>query len=131
MAHRAIHTQKAPAPVGPYNQAVEAGDMLFISGQIALIPETGTLQQQDLEQETRQVMDNLLAVLESAGYRLDEVVKCSIFILDMAVFGTVNKVYATYFDDKTAPARETVAVRHLPKGARVEISAIAVRKEAR
>ncbi len=124
-----IRTSKAAAPIGPYNQAVKAGEMLFVSGQIALDPATGTLYDgDDIREETRRVMEALKAILTEAGSDFSQVVKTSIFILDMAVFGTVNEVYGQYFEAANAPARETIAVAGLPKGARVEISLIALTK---
>lgn len=123
---RIIHTTQAPAPIGPYNQAVLIGNMLYVSGQIALDPETGELQTKDLEQETVRVMENLRAILEAAGMGFKEVIKTSIFISDMNNFGQINEVYGRYFDPATAPARETVEVANLPKFVNVEISAIAV-----
>ncbi len=122
-----ICTDEAAAPIGPYNQAVKAGNMLFISGQIAIDPQSGTLYTgDDIAEETRRVMEALKAILTAAGSDFSQVVKSSIFLLDMGVFGTVNEVYARYFDAAHAPARETVAVVGLPKGARVEISMIAL-----
>ena len=121
-----IQTNKAAAPIGPYNQAVRVGNMLFISGQIALDPETGTLYTgDDIREETRRVMEALKAILTEAGTDFSKVIKTSIFILDMKVFATVNDVYGRYFEADNAPARETVAVVGLPKGARVEMSMIA------
>lgn len=122
-----IKTSKAPAPIGPYNQAVLTGNMLYTSGQIAIDPATGELQLGDLEDETRLVMENLKAILEEAGMTFENVIKTSIFISDMNNFARINKVYAAYFDAETAPARETVEVANLPKFVNVEISAIAVK----
>ncbi len=119
-----IKTANAPAPIGPYNQAVFANNTLYISGQIAIHPETGVMMQDDLEQETKQVLENARAILEAAGMDFSNIVKATIFILDMANFAAVNEVYQTYFD-ADFPARETVAVRGLPKGANVEVSFIA------
>lgn len=122
-----IQTSDAAAPIGPYNQAVRAGNLLFISGQIALDPQTGLLYDGgDIAEETRLVMNALDAILKAAGSDFSQVVKTSIFILDMAVFGAVNEVYGRYFEESQAPARETIAVAGLPKGARVEISMIAL-----
>lgn len=122
-----IRTANAAAPIGPYNQAVKVGNMLFISGQIAIDPQTGELYNgSDIQEETRRVMEGLKAILTEAGSDFSQVVKTSIFLLDMAVFGAVNEVYGRYFDAESAPARETVAVIGLPKGARVEISMIAL-----
>jgi len=120
-----ILTSEAPAPIGPYSQAVQAGKQLFISGQIPLDPATGALISGSIEEETSQVMKNLTAVLFQAGGNWESVVKVSIFLSDMADFAAVNKIYGQYISEKCAPARETVAVAGLPKGVRVEISAIA------
>jgi len=120
-----INTPHAPAPIGPYSQAVKVGNMLFTSGQIALNPGSMKLVMNDIASETRQVMENLRAVLEAAGMDFSHVVKTSIFLMDMGNFAAVNEVYGTYFDDATAPARETVQVAGLPKGVNVEISMIA------
>jgi 2-iminobutanoate/2-iminopropanoate deaminase len=120
-----IRTDNAPAPIGPYNQAVQFGNMLFISGQIALDPKDGTLYQGDIKTETEKVMQNLKGILEAAGMHFHNVIKTSIFLMDMAKFAEVNEVYGKYFDEATAPARETVQVSGLPKGVQVEISMIA------
>lgn len=120
-----IQTSKAPAPIGPYNQAVLKGNMLFTSGQIAINPEDGELVLESIEAETKQVMENLKAVLEAAQMDFSHVIKSSIFISDMGNFSRINAVYATYFDEDTAPARETVEVANLPKYVNVEISMIA------
>lgn len=122
-----IKTDNAPAPIGPYNQAIFAGNTLYISGQIAIDPSTGDLKTEDLEAETTLVLDNLKAILTEAGLSLDHVVKTSIFISDMNNFGKINEVYSRYFDSENAPARETVEVANLPKFVNVEISAIAVK----
>ena len=122
-----INTSKAPAPIGPYNQAVLVGNTLYTSGQIALHPETMTLVTDSIEAETKQVMENMKAVLNEAGMTFDHVVKTSIFISDMKNFSRINTVYANYFDDATAPSRETVEVANLPKYVNVEISMIAVK----
>ncbi|MEN8844832.1 MAG: RidA family protein [Candidatus Arcticimaribacter sp.] len=122
-----ITTDKAPAPLGPYNQAILANDTLYLSGQIPLIPGTMELVEGDLEAETKQVMQNLKAVLEEAEMSFENVVKTSIFLSDMNNFTAVNQVYGAYFDDATAPARETVEVANLPKFVRIEISMVAVR----
>ena len=119
-----IQTDAAPAPIGPYSQAVKAGNMLFVSGQIAIDPKTGNLNNADLSTETHQVMQNLLAVLTAAGMDFSNVVKTSIFLSDMSLFAAVNKVYGEYFQGQY-PARETVAVKGLPRDVRVEISMIA------
>ncbi|HZJ35593.1 MAG TPA: RidA family protein [Gillisia sp.] len=122
-----IKTPNAPAPIGPYNQAVLSGDMLFISGQIAINPKTGELETKDLEEETKLVMENLKAILAEAGMTFENVVKTSIFINDMNNFAKINQVYGNYFNADTAPAREMVEVSNLPKFVNVEISAIAVK----
>lgn len=119
-----INTAKAPPPIGPYNQAVKAGHTLYISGQIALSPETGDLIVGSVADEARQVLDNLAVILAEAGYAPTDVVKTTIFLRDMGDFAAVNEVYGTYFTEQ-APARETVAVAGLPKNVNVEISAIA------
>ncbi|MCU0388738.1 MAG: RidA family protein [Chitinophagaceae bacterium] len=119
-----IQTPEAPEPIGPYSQAVKANGFLFVSGQIALDPKTGELVCSDIESETRRVMDNLKAVLATAGIGFSHVVKTTIFLSDMSHFGTVNEVYGKYFTGKY-PARETVAVKTLPKNVNVEISVIA------
>jgi 2-iminobutanoate/2-iminopropanoate deaminase len=124
MSVSVIKTTAAPAPIGPYNQAIEAGGFIFISGQIAIIPETGGLQLSSIEEETLQVMRNLEAILEEAGSGFSQVVKTTIFLSDMAHFTIVNNLYAQYFE-KDFPARETVAVKNLPKSVNVEISMIA------
>lgn len=120
-----INTNKAPAPIGPYNQAVISGNMLYTSGQIAINPKTGELVLDDISSETKQVMENIKAVLSSAGMTFENVIKSSIFVTDMNDFSKINEVYGSYFDDKTAPARETIEVSNLPKFVNVEISIIA------
>ncbi|MDA9056847.1 Rid family detoxifying hydrolase [Flavobacteriaceae bacterium] len=122
-----ITTKKAPQPIGPYSQAVLVGNTLYTSGQIALHPETGELVMDSIEVETTQVMKNLKAVLEAANMTFENVIKASIFISDMNSFGAINTVYAQYFDEATAPARETVEVANLPKFVNVEISVIAIK----
>lgn len=121
-----INTSKAPAPIGPYNQAILTGNTLYTSGQIALHPETMELINDSIEVETKQVMENLKAVLAEAGLTFENVVKTSIFISDMNDFSRINEVYGKYFDEATAPARETVEVANLPKYVNVEISMIAI-----
>ena len=121
-----IKTDKAPMPIGPYNQAILVNNTLYASGQIAINPATNELISGTIEEETKQVMENLAAVLDAAGMQFSDVVKCSIFISDMNDFGAINEVYGTYFDDEIAPARETVQVAVLPKRVNVEISLIAV-----
>ncbi|MDX1720325.1 Rid family detoxifying hydrolase [Salegentibacter salarius] len=122
-----IKTDKAPAPIGPYNQAVLTGNMLYISGQIALNPETNELETEELQKETTRVMENLKAILNEAEMDFENVIKTSIFISDMNNFAKINEVYGSYFNAETAPARETVEVANLPKFVNVEISAIAVK----
>ena len=122
-----ISTLKAPQPIGPYSQDVLVGDVLYTSGQICLNPETGKLVQDSIETETVQVMKNLKAVLEEANMAFNNVIKSTIFISDMKLFGAINKVYGKYFDESTAPARETVEVANLPKFVNVEISMIAAK----
>lgn len=121
-----IRTDKAPAPIGPYNQAVMAGDTLYISGQIAIDPKSGELKTSDIEEETKLVMSHLENILREAGMDFTDVVKCSIFISDMGQFAKINEVYGKYFPENP-PARETVEVACLPKNVNVEISAIAVK----
>ncbi|TDE03484.1 RidA family protein [Flavobacterium hiemivividum] len=121
-----IFTDKAPAPIGPYNQAVLKGDTLYTSGQIAINPATGELVLETIEAETAQVMENMKAVLDAAGMTFENIVKTTIFIMDMNDFGKINTVYGSYFNEKTAPARETVQVACLPKNVNVEISMIAI-----
>ena len=120
-----INTEHAPAPIGPYNQAIQAGDFLFVSGQIPISPESGELVVDHIDSETRQVMENLKHVLQQAGYAFTDVVKTSIFLSDMGLFNSVNAIYGQYFEKDTAPARETIAVKALPKNVNVEISLIA------
>lgn len=122
-----INTPKAPAPIGPYNQAVLSGNTLYTSGQIALHPETTELVLDDIRTETKQVMENMKAVLEAADMTFENVIKTSIFISDMNNFAQINEVYGQYFDEASAPARETVEVANLPKFVNVEISMIAVK----
>ena len=120
-----IHTDKAPAPIGPYSQGVQFGKMLYTSGQIAINPATGELETEDITRETTLVMENLREILKAAGMNFEHVLKASIFVSDMHNFEAINKVYATYFNPETAPARETVEVANLPKFVNVEISVIA------
>ena len=124
MSKTIINTPKAPAPIGPYSQAVSVNGMLFISGQMPLIPETGELEWGGIKKETAQVMKNIGAILAEAGIDFSHVVKTSIFVADMDDFAAVNEVYGENFDENP-PARETVAVRTLPKNVNVEISCIA------
>mgnify|MGYP006347983705 FL=1 len=122
-----IYTDKAPAPIGPYNQAVLVGNTLYTSGQIALNPATMELVLDDIETETKQVMENMKAVLAAANMTFENVIKTTIFIMNMGDFARINAVYGSYFDDATAPARETVQVACLPKNVNIEISMIAVK----
>lgn len=122
-----INTPNAPAPIGPYNQAVLSGNTLYISGQVAFNPKTMVLVMDDIKTETKQVMENLKAILETANMTFENVVKTSIFLSDMNNFVMVNEVYGQYFNSETAPARETVQVARLPKDVNVEISMIAVK----
>ena len=124
MSKEIFITTDAPAPIGPYNQAVISGNMLFISGQIALIPGTSDLSNADTASETHQVMKNLQAILKAAGMDFSHVLKTTIFLSDMSLFAAVNEVYGSYFS-ADFPARETVAVKGLPKNVNVEISMIA------
>jgi len=121
-----IFTEKAPAPIGPYSQAIKIGNILYTSGQIALVPETMELETSSIEAETKQVLENLKAVLEAAQMTFENIVKTTIFITNMEDFARINVVYSTYFDEQTAPARETVQVAALPKGVNIEISVVAV-----
>jgi len=125
MKKEAINTQRAPAPVGPYSQAVRAGNLLFLSGQIALDPATGQLVDGDVREHTKRIMENLKAVLEGAGATLDHVVKTTIFLTDMGDFAAVNEVYGSYFA-AVPPARSCVQVAALPKGVPIEIEMIAL-----
>ena len=127
MKKEIITTLNAPAPIGPYNQAIKVGNTLYISGQIPIIVKTMELFNGTIKEETELVMLHLNAVLEAAGMSFGHVVKTTIFLSDMENFGKVNNVYGTYFDNDTAPARETVAVKTLPKDVRIEISMIAVK----
>jgi 2-iminobutanoate/2-iminopropanoate deaminase len=122
-----ITTSKAPAPLGPYNQAVLSGNTLYTSGQIALNPENGELVLDSIEAETKQVMENMREVLAAAEMTFENVIKTSIFISDMNNFSKINAVYGEYFNEATAPARETVEVANFPKYVNIEISAIAVK----
>lgn len=124
MEKQLINTPGAPAPIGPYNQAIKAGGLLFISGQVAINPATGNIDATDTIGETHQVMHNLKAILSQAGMNFSHVVKTTIFLSDMSLFATVNEIYGKYFSSNF-PARETVAVKGLPKNVNVEISMIA------
>jgi len=122
---RIINTSNAPKPIGPYNQAVISGDLMFISGQVAFDPNTDELVLDDIQSETKQVMENLKSILEEANLSFKNVVKTTIFLSDMDDFQQVNEVYGSYFSNDQAPARETVEVSRLPKDVNVEISMIA------
>ena len=126
MEKQIINTNSAPAPIGPYNQAVVGGNLLFISGQICIDPATGNLKNRDLQEETHQVMQNLKNILQEAGMNFSNVMKTTIFLTDMGSFGEVNEIYGKYFDGGF-PARETVQVSALPKLVNVEISMIAMK----
>ena len=125
MSKQIINTASAPAPIGPYSQSVKAGGFLFISGQIAINPATGNVEANSIEEEAHQAMKNIAAILNEAGLDFSAVVKTTIFLTDMALFGAVNEVYAGYLSGNY-PARETVAVKGLPKGVNVEISMTAL-----
>ena len=126
MTNQIIKTTKAPAPIGPYSQAVKAGNFLFISGQVAIDPSTAEMKNASLQEEAVQVMKNLSAILTEAGYGFSDVVKTTIFLSDMSLFAEVNEIYSRSFGDASVfPARETVAVKGLPENAHVEISMIA------
>lgn len=120
-----IQTKNAPAPVGPYNQAVIANGILYVSGQIAIDPETGQLETGGIKSETERVMQNIAGVLAEANTTFENVIKCTIFMTDMSNYSSINEVYSRYFKDETAPAREAVEVSNLPKYVRVEISCMA------
>lgn len=127
MDKRIVNSIHAPSPVGPYNQAVMAGNTLYVSGQIAIDQSSGELRMEDIETETHQVMKNLSYILDEAGMTFENVVKCSVFVKDMGMYSRINSVYAAYFHEATAPARELVEVANLPKYVNVEISCIAIR----
>lgn len=126
MSKTIVNTADAPAPIGPYNQAVFAGNTLYISGQICIDPKTGELKKKDIQEETHQVMNNLKAILNAAGLNFNHVIKTTIFITDMNQFSSINEVYGKYFEGEF-PARETVQVAALPKFVNVEISMIALK----
>jgi len=125
MSKEVIITPAAPAPIGPYNQAIKANGFVFVSGQVAIIPATGEIVSSGIEPETHQVMNNILAILQTAGIGFEHIVKTTIFLSDMSLFAQVNEVYGSYFTGNY-PARETVAVKGLPKGVNVEISVTAL-----
>ena len=120
-----VFTSKAPAAVGPYSQAIKAGNVVYCSGQIPLVPETGEIVEGDIKAQAKQSLENVKAVLTEAGATFSNVVKTTVFIVDMADFGAMNEVYAEYFGDHK-PARSCVAVKELPKGARVEVEVLVV-----
>ena len=128
MSKKVIRTDKAPAPVGPYNQAIAtSGQMLFVAGQVPLEPQSGKIVGEgDISAQTKQVMANIEAILTEAGANWNNVVKTSVFLTDLANFSAMNQVYAEYFEEKTAPARACVEVSRLPKDVLVEIECIAV-----
>ncbi|MDU0372214.1 RidA family protein [Hymenobacter endophyticus] len=126
MAHTIIFSPQAPAPIGPYSQAIQAGNTVYVSGQIALDSTGQLVGEGDVAQQTHQVMRNLQAVLAAANLTLRDVVKCSIFVKDLGNFGLINEIYGNYFEADYAPARETVEVSRLPKDVLVEISCVAV-----
>lgn len=126
MANTVVYSESAPEPIGPYSQAVLAGNTLYVSGQIAIRRSSGNLVTENIDEETTQVMTNLEAVLRAAGFTFSDVVKCTIFLKDMGNFPRVNEIYGNYFSDRF-PARETVEVSRLPKDVNVEISCIAVK----
>lgn len=126
MPYQIILTDQAPAPIGPYSQAIKAGNTVYVSGQIPLSAAGQLVGEGDVSAQTHQVLKNLTAVLAAAGLALTDVVKCSIFVKDLGNFATINQIYGTYFEEATAPARETVEVSRLPRDVEVEISCIAV-----
>jgi 2-iminobutanoate/2-iminopropanoate deaminase len=125
MKKKVIQTEKAPKAIGPYSQAIQAGEFLFLSGQIPLDPKTGDLMKGDIREQTQQVLENIKGVLESQGLGMENVVKATLFLKDMANFNQVNEVYATYFSS-FPPARSTIEVAKLPRDADIEIEAIAL-----
>ena len=127
MSKKIIFTEKAPAPIGPYSQAVLSGTTLYTSGQIAINPATNALVLENIEVETEQVMQNLKAVLEAADMTFENVIKTTIFIMNMEDFSRINAIYGAYFNEASAPARETVQVASLPKNVNIEISMIAIK----
>ena len=129
MPREQIATSSAPAAIGPYSQAIASGNLVFASGQIALDPASGQLVQGDVREQTRRVLENLKAVLSAAGSSLEQVVKTTVFLTRMADFAAMNEVYAEYFS-QSPPARSTIAVAELPRGAQVEIEAVALRAGA-
>ncbi len=126
MSKKIIKTDKAPLPIGPYNQAVATGNLVYTAGQIALDPKSGEVVKGDIKTQTKQVLENLKAVLEGAGSSLEKIIKTTVFLKDMNQFSDMNSVYSQYFKNETAPARSTVEVARLPKDVIVEIEAVAV-----
>ncbi|NJL21644.1 MAG: RidA family protein [Leptolyngbyaceae cyanobacterium SM1_3_5] len=126
MNRTVIHTEQAPAPVGPYSQAIAVGSLLFVSGQIPLDPQTGAIVSEEISQQTEQAISNLEAILQAAGASIADVVKTTVFLADLNDFNAMNAVYARWFNEATAPARACVEVARLPKDVRVEIDCIAV-----
>jgi len=128
MAKKVVFTEKAPKPIGPYSQAIVVGNTIYLSGQIAIDPETNTMVEGGIEDQTRRVLENIKAVLEEAGFTLRDVVKVTVFLKDIKMFEGFNKIYGEYFGE-APPARTTVEVSNLPKGALLEIDAIAVKSD--
>ncbi len=124
MGKKAIYTEKAPKPIGPYSQAIQAGHYLFLSGQIPIDPESGELIKGDIREQTQRVLENIKSILNSQGSEMDDIVKVTIYLKDLRNFSQVNELYATYFS-RTPPARSTIQVSDLPKNAEIEIEAIA------
>ena len=127
MNKQRIHSDHAPAAIGPYSQAIQIGDTIYTAGQVALNPETGQLIEGDVREQARRALENLRSVLSAAGASFTDVVKTTVFLVDMVDFTALNEVYGEYFDAEMPPARSTVAVAGLPRGARVEIECIAVK----
>lgn len=127
MEKKIIYTNKAPKPVGPYNQAIEKNGMLYVSGQIPINPETGEIIHASVEEETTLAMNNLLEIIKEAQYSVEDIVKTTIFVKDLSNFAVVNSIYGSFFNEETAPARECVEVARLPKDVQVEISCIAIK----
>ncbi len=128
--HQVFETNEAPLPIGPYAQAIQAGNFLFISGQIPLVPETGELAGQDLTSQTRQVLANLQAILKKSGCSISQIVKTTVYMTDLKEFAIFNRLYAEWLGSHT-PARSTIQVAALPKGAQIEIEAIVVKENVR
>jgi len=128
MGKRVIQTEKGPKAIGPYSQAIQAGNLLFLSGQIPIDPKTGELTEGDIRQQTQQVLENIKGLLESQGLGMEDVIKVTIFLKDIGSFNQVNEVYATYFSS-SPPARSTIEVAKLPRNAEIEIEAIALTRD--